>query len=77
MTSGILNINIYGININGEFLDGKLIKGKMQIANVIYEGTYDTDGLLSGDNCSMQIDNFKVCGEFEKGIFLRGIKIKI
>lgn len=75
MSSGLLNITVYGMSINGEFLNGKLIKGKLQIANIIYDGTYDNDGLLSGQNCSMEIDKYKVCGEFEKGVFLKGCKI--
>jgi hypothetical protein len=75
MSTGFVDINIYGMIIVGNFSNGKIVDGKMHVGNISYEGTFNDQGLLSGDHCSIQVDKIKVQGKFINGIFTSGVKL--
>jgi hypothetical protein len=67
MSSGNLVFRLPGILVDASFIDGKISHGTLNINGIKYQGTYDENCLLHGNDCSMTIDNTSYQGVFEHG----------
>lgn len=72
MSTGHININLPNLKIDGYFKDGHIIKGKIRRGLNTYEGTYNSNSLLDGDNCTLTINNYVYNGKFISGMIIKG-----
>jgi len=76
MSSGDLIIKLPGVQVDGKFINGSLVSGKLQYVDVIYNGTFDQQGLLHGPDCSTTIGNLTYKGLYDHGEFKQGSTIR-
>jgi len=73
MTTGYLEIRLGNNTISGHFVDGLLRTGIITKPDVTYQGTFDDNRFLHGDNCEEIRKHLSMRGRFERGYLVEGI----
>lgn len=72
MSSGDLDIFVFGTRIIGRFENGQLKHGSMIQFNVKFTGTFNDRQQLHGDNCEEDRFGIIKTGQFSNGILVKG-----
>lgn len=72
LASHFMTVTIMGITASGKFTDGCLTSGTLNIGDITYYGTYDSDGLLHGPDCSTTRGTTTYTGFYKHGVLING-----
>lgn len=73
MTTGYLDIRVADCRIYGDFANGVLQSGTIVKPNVTYNGRFNSNQLLDGENCEEIKENSIRRGIFKNGFLVKGI----